>query len=759
MSSKPSLPVLLSFGPFELNTQSGELQKNAIRIRLSGQPVRILLVLLERCGQVVSREELRQQIWTDGTFVDFEGGLNAAINKLRRALSDSAENPRYVETIPSRGYRFIGALDPVVSLASAAPDAQRAAGIDRPTARPTLSRQRLLWWLAAAACLIGGFVLVQRLRSHRSSLVQWQFTQLTQDGEFSDSPASSRDGQLLGYSLQKDGTRDLYVKHLSGGQPIRLTFDGAGNTMPDFSPDGSKIVFRSNRDGGGIYEIAAFGGETRLLARGGLDPKYSPDGTKVAFWIGDDSVVPTIPGNGAVWVVPSKGGAPFRVGARLTTARRPIWSPDGRRLLLIGYASRRLWEASSLDWWTISENTDVVAKTGIRDALLKAGLEHPGYDNYSNGPGNTLILPAPACWLAEGGRIIFSALTGDARNLWSTQISADGKIAGATQRLTEGSGNETNASCAANNTVVFAKKTFAGDLWSFPFDLGAGKPTGPPVQLTHGPSIIREGPSVSADGQRVAFSRLESSEMSVWIHDVTSGKETKLAASSFAQRFPVIAPSGDRVAYSSYENDRRFLYVGAPGGVPERVCDGCVRPTDWSRDGRKLLTFKGSPYQVSLLDVATHEQTTLLAHPTYSLLLAHFSPDNRWVSFTARVQPNRAWIMIAPIDLSQKAGPLPVPEASWIKVSEEDGVLDEGIWSPDGKMLYFTSSRDGHVCLWARRLDLETRQPAGEPFVAQHFHEWPMGGVRLWSTAAGRVVVSLTNDTSSIWMMSRQLAR
>ena len=212
--------------------------------------------------------------------------------------------------------------------------------------------------------------------------------------------------------------------------------------------------------------------------------------------------------------------------------------------------------------------------------------------------------------------------------------------------------------------------------------------------------------------------------MSVWIYDLASGKETKLAPTSFAQRFPVIAPSGDRVAYSSYENDKRFLYVAAPGGVSERVCDGCVRPTDWSRDGKKLLTFKGSPYQVSLLDVASHEQTTLLAHPTYSLLLAHFSPDNRWVSFTARVQPNWEWIMIAPIDR-----PLPVPEASWIKFSEEAGTQDAGIWSPDGKMLYFTSRRDGHVCLWARRLDRNSHQPVGGPFVVQHFHERPMRGL------------------------------
>ena len=755
MSSQPTFPVLLRFGPFEVNPESGELRKSGIRIRLSGQPIRILLILLERPGQVVSREELRQRIWRDGTFVDFEGGLNAAINKLRRALSDSAENPRYVETIPSRGYRFIGVLAPVAPVTSGPAAIQQPVGPNSIKVRPTFHRKRIFWLLAATACLITAAIAVQEFRTTRSAATQWQFTQLTQEGEISDSPAISRDGKLLAYSSEKDGMRDLYVKQITSGQPIRLTYDGAGNTTPDFSPDGTKIVFRSSRDGGGIYEIATFGGEARLLAREGLNPKYSHDGTRVAFWTGDNAVVPTVPGSGAVWVVPSQGGTPVRAGTRLTTARRPIWSPDGRHLLVIGYASEKLWEASALDWWTISTNGDIETKTEIRDALLRAGLENPGYDAYSpSSLGNTINLPGPSCWLAEGNRVIFSALTGGARNLFSTQISANGKIAGAIQRLTVGSGDETNGSCGSNETFVFARKTSVGDLWSYTFDLEIGRPTGPAVQLTHGPSTLIESPSISADGQRVAFSQFESNKMSVWVHDLGSGKEAKLAPSSFAQRFPVIAPSGDRVAYSSFENDKRILYVAAPGDVPARLCDGCVRPTGWSRDGKKLLTFEGSPYRVSLLDVTSHERTILLAHPTYSLLLAHFSPDNHWISFTARVRPDRALIMIAPID-----GPLPAPEASWIKFSEENGLQDGGIWSPDGKMLYFTSSRDGHICLWARRLHPNSHQPVDQPFAVQHFHERPMQDLRLLSAAAGRVVVSLTNDTSSIWMMSRQPAR
>ncbi len=103
-------PARLTFGPFDVNVRTGQLLKSGIRIRLSGQPFQILLILLAHPGDVVTNEQLREQIWKEGTFVDFEHGLHAAVNKLRRGLGDSAENPRYIETVPGRGYRFIGAV-------------------------------------------------------------------------------------------------------------------------------------------------------------------------------------------------------------------------------------------------------------------------------------------------------------------------------------------------------------------------------------------------------------------------------------------------------------------------------------------------------------------------------------------------------------------------------------------------------------------------------------------------------------------------
>src|SRR4029077_9088374 len=108
----PSLPNLpnLCFGPFELNPASGELRKSGILIKLQPQPFRLLLLLAERSGTVVAREEIQRCLWTESTFVDFEHGINFSVNQIRTALADDAEKPRFIETLPRRGYRFIATV-------------------------------------------------------------------------------------------------------------------------------------------------------------------------------------------------------------------------------------------------------------------------------------------------------------------------------------------------------------------------------------------------------------------------------------------------------------------------------------------------------------------------------------------------------------------------------------------------------------------------------------------------------------------------
>src|SRR5215467_808048 len=107
---------LVRFGQFEANFTTGELCKHGIRLKLQDQPFQVLRMLLTRPGELVTREEIRRTLWPSGTFVDFDNGLNAAVNRLREALNDSAENPKFIETLPRRGYRFIGAVDDAAGL-------------------------------------------------------------------------------------------------------------------------------------------------------------------------------------------------------------------------------------------------------------------------------------------------------------------------------------------------------------------------------------------------------------------------------------------------------------------------------------------------------------------------------------------------------------------------------------------------------------------------------------------------------------------
>jgi TolB-like protein/DNA-binding winged helix-turn-helix (wHTH) protein/Flp pilus assembly protein TadD len=144
---------VFAFGPFSVDLSSGELYKFGVRLKLRHQSFRILEELLEHSGEVVAREDLRKKLWPEDTFVDFDHGLNAAVERLRRSLGDSAENPKYIETLPRRGYRFLGTIQPASVL-------EPPAGATKPEAL-SVSYSRW-WWLAAsvAVCIVLAIVVL-----------------------------------------------------------------------------------------------------------------------------------------------------------------------------------------------------------------------------------------------------------------------------------------------------------------------------------------------------------------------------------------------------------------------------------------------------------------------------------------------------------------------------------------------------------------------------------------------------------------------
>ena len=166
-------PKTARFGPYEVDVRSGELRKFGTRVKLGEQPLRILILLMERQGELVTREELRAQLWSDNTFVDFDHGLNSAVQRLRDGLSDTAQKEQWIETLPRRGYRFVGTVEWGNPSSSASPPAilppNRAEAIAAPAPPPvplqppTPARPRWRFMLVASALAVLAALLLLKL--------------------------------------------------------------------------------------------------------------------------------------------------------------------------------------------------------------------------------------------------------------------------------------------------------------------------------------------------------------------------------------------------------------------------------------------------------------------------------------------------------------------------------------------------------------------------------------------------------------------
>jgi len=270
----------IRFGVFEVDLRSGELRKSGVKIRLQEQPLQVLAMLLEHPGEVVTREELQKKLWSTDTFVDFEHGLNKAINKIREALGDSADNPRFIETLPRRGYRFIYPVD--VGAGSARPRE------GRPIPYP---RWAAIALAAAIVLIIAGAIAYRYFR--KAPAPPMEVVPFTSFPGQESSPSFSPDGNQIAFEWngEKEDNWDIYVKVIGTESLLRLTTNPAIDRAPAWSPDGRHIAFhRHTESEDGIYLVPAFGGRERRLhtpdfgadwAESVVD--WSPDGKYLAY--------------------------------------------------------------------------------------------------------------------------------------------------------------------------------------------------------------------------------------------------------------------------------------------------------------------------------------------------------------------------------------------------------------------------------------------------------------------------------------------
>src|ERR1039457_465609 len=250
------------FGVFQLDARNGELRKHGIKIRLQDQPCLILCLLLEHAGEVVTREQIQKHLWPATTFVDFDNAINSAVRKLRDALGDTAENPRFVETLARRGYRFV------------APVSTNVAMMPGPAmlSSPPVGR-RLRWPVVAAAAVLAGSGAVATWlvrRSITTEIGNIRVTPLTANPGFEGYPSFLPDNTRVAYVWTRPDARNfgIYVKLIGAGDPVRVTKDLARDFSPAWSPDGRWIA--ALRDLGresAVLLIPASGGQHRELAR------------------------------------------------------------------------------------------------------------------------------------------------------------------------------------------------------------------------------------------------------------------------------------------------------------------------------------------------------------------------------------------------------------------------------------------------------------------------------------------------------------
>jgi len=391
---------IVRFGTFEINLQTGELRHAGQKVKLQEQPFQVLAALLERSGEVVTREELRNKLWPEDTFVDFDHSLNAAIKRLRDALAESADTPVFIETLARRGYRFIAP----VNRSSAPSDIEVAPEPARN--KSFFVTHRIAIAYAAPIVVVALVFAAWRFPLRHTDIIERKITSNSSENSVS-SAAVSPDGKYVAYT---DNT-GLYLKLTRTGEvhalPLPLNFSAL---VDDWFPDGSYLLVSRQEEPrkASLWSISLFGGSPRPLADDASGGSVSPDGARIAFQrlgFGREE-----------WVMRSDGTDQVKVaGDKTSWVGSPTWSPDGKRIAYV----RSTWDDNAPGSFVeVNDWMNAKAETIFSDGSLGPSLR----------------------WLRDG-RLIYALA--DANNqkdasLWVVSLQPSGKIAESPKRITRG---------------------------------------------------------------------------------------------------------------------------------------------------------------------------------------------------------------------------------------------------------------------------------------------------------------------------------
>lgn len=726
------MAVKYHWDDFVLDLDAYRLERGGVPLPLEPKAFNLLVLMIERPGHVFTKQEIFERLWP-GTVVT-DHALTRVVAQLRRVLGDEARDGKYIETVPTRGYRWLPTVEPTdaVIAAQAPPSPSQAAAA--PQERRFLGAA---FGLSIVIVLIAVIAWIQRDTQTEAAKyvagpptdVAWP-VQLTTNPGLDIHPSFSPQGDAVAYSSDRSGSFELHVRALAGAATeIALTSDGQHNVQPAWSPDGSLIAFHSHGRGG-IWVMPARGGVARQLAVEGSHPAWSADGTRVAFQSDEPSdVTPSAFGaqSGAtIKVVNADGGNERQLTTRgqpLGGHASPAWTHDGRFVAFSVFEGAR-----NNGVWLVSVDTGQITH------LLGGGR---GLYELAFAPDDSAIYVA-------GGepfitRIPFDRKTGEAGERQLIPVPGVSGVRGLT--------------VSPDGHLGFGGLSISSQIWAQPI-APDGSARGGARALTTDTSRRNTQPVVTPDGARVAYVSTRGGEPpNLWVIGTDGKNSAQLTANDSPDLKPYWFPDGRRIAFLSTREKgmglwsvdletRREELVVQLGEIANQIRSAVNGPPMEPALSRSLK-------QVAMAVITPPDANRqIFLSTTAALDPKPVSDRSQWVGYPAWADDERRLAVEVKDGSSTHAGVLDVETGTLRRLTSERGQTWVRSWSPDGRKIAAAMFRNGR---WALRwIDAESGAtgvitPPSAPNTYVRYPEW--------SPRGDMVVYERGELRGNVWML------